>query len=109
MSSADQRPPTAQALIEQVVAAESGARLPTGAFTRNLIAGLAIAWSVFQLWIASPLPFWAAQARATRKAHDASKASSKASSASSWSKTTIANAARAASSFFLFTSSFSSS
>ena len=62
MGQADQRTPSAQALIEQVVAAESGARRPAGAATRRLIAGLAIAWSLFQLWIASPLPFWVAQA-----------------------------------------------
>ena len=61
-ASGDARSPAAQALIEQVVAAESGARRPAGAFTRRLIAGLAIAWSLFQLWIASPLPFWVAQA-----------------------------------------------
>ena len=39
-----------------IVAVETGARAPGGA-TKRIIAGAAIVWSVFQLWIASPLPF----------------------------------------------------
>jgi TRAP transporter 4TM/12TM fusion protein len=46
-----------QALLDQVVAAESGARSPEGA-TRLLILNTAVVWSLFQLWISSPLPFW---------------------------------------------------
>ncbi len=37
-------------------AVETGARVPVGS-TRKIIAGAAIAWSLFQLWIASPIPF----------------------------------------------------
>ncbi len=48
-------------LIEKVLAAESGARDPEG-LTRHLIRNLAVAWSLFQLWISSPLPFWVAEA-----------------------------------------------
>jgi TRAP transporter 4TM/12TM fusion protein len=50
-----------QALIDDVVAKESGARAPEG-FTRRLIVGTAIAWSLFQLWISSPVPFWVSAA-----------------------------------------------
>ncbi|GGK03767.1 TRAP transporter permease [Pseudomonas matsuisoli] len=41
---------------EELVAQEVGARNPLG-FMASLIAGLALAWSLFQVWIASPLPF----------------------------------------------------
>ncbi|MCY7387133.1 MAG: TRAP transporter fused permease subunit, partial [Burkholderiales bacterium] len=50
-----------QALIDQVLAAESGARHPEG-FTKHLIVFLAVAWSLFQLWISSPVPFWVSAA-----------------------------------------------
>jgi TRAP-type uncharacterized transport system fused permease subunit len=35
---------------------DAGARRPSG-FTLNVILGVAFLWSMFQLWIASPLPF----------------------------------------------------
>ncbi|MGF1725348.1 TRAP transporter permease [Photobacterium nomapromontoriensis] len=41
---------------EELIAQDVGARLPSGSMA-YLIAGLALAWSLFQLWIASPLPF----------------------------------------------------
>lgn len=41
---------------EELIAQEVGARNPQGAMAK-IIAGLALAWSLFQLWIASPLPF----------------------------------------------------
>jgi len=41
---------------EELMAQESGARSPKGLMT-VLIAGIALGWSLFQLWIASPLPF----------------------------------------------------
>jgi len=47
-------------LIEQVVAAESGAREPEG-LTRLLMVNVAVLWSLFQLWISSPLPYWVAE------------------------------------------------
>ena len=50
-----------QQLIDQVVAAESGGRAPTG-YTKGLLVAVATGWSVFQLWISSPLPFWVAAA-----------------------------------------------
>ena len=44
------------ALDEMVAATDSGARSPAGS-VGALLAWVAFAWSVFQLWIASPLPF----------------------------------------------------
>ncbi|HTN32298.1 MAG TPA: TRAP transporter permease [Pseudomonas sp.] len=41
---------------EELIAQDVGARLPEGLMAR-VIAGLALLWSLFQLWIASPLPF----------------------------------------------------
>jgi TRAP transporter 4TM/12TM fusion protein len=43
--------------LKQIVAeADTGGRKPTG-FTAQLLLVVALAWSLFQLWIASPLPF----------------------------------------------------
>jgi TRAP-type uncharacterized transport system fused permease subunit len=44
----------AQDLVAQ---ADTGARTPEGA-PRRIIVTAALAWSLFQIWIASPLPFW---------------------------------------------------
>ncbi|MCJ7929910.1 TRAP transporter permease [Aeromonas sp. LsrichE-8G] len=41
---------------EELIAQDVGARLPVGPMSW-VIAGLALIWSLFQLWIASPLPF----------------------------------------------------
>ncbi|HEA3087455.1 TRAP transporter permease [Aeromonas dhakensis] len=41
---------------EELIAQDVGARLPVGTMSW-IIAGLALIWSLFQLWIASPLPF----------------------------------------------------
>ena len=43
-------------LNELVAKADTGARNPTGVAAKVLF-GTALAWSLFQLWIASPLPF----------------------------------------------------
>jgi TRAP transporter 4TM/12TM fusion protein len=43
-------------VAEELVAAESGARNHNGK-TAKVVAAIAIAWSLFQLWYASPLPF----------------------------------------------------
>lgn len=44
---------------EELIAQDVGARLPTGLMEKT-ITGLALLWSLFQLWIASPLPFYLA-------------------------------------------------
>ena len=41
---------------QELIAQDVGARLPQGPMAKA-IAGLALLWSLFQLWIASPLPF----------------------------------------------------
>lgn len=41
---------------EELIAQDVGARSPIGVMSA-VIAGLALLWSLFQLWIASPLPF----------------------------------------------------
>lgn len=41
---------------EELIAKDVGARLPSGPMA-SVIATLALLWSLFQLWIASPLPF----------------------------------------------------
>ena len=46
----------AQNAAEDMVAAETGERAHDG-LTAKVIAAIAIAWSLFQLWYASPLPF----------------------------------------------------
>ena len=43
-------------LDELVAQSDTGARSP-GGFAAKLLFGVALAWSLFQLWIASPLPF----------------------------------------------------
>lgn len=50
------REATAEELQEMVQASDMGARSPQG-FTGRLLTGIAIAWSLFQVWYASPLPF----------------------------------------------------
>jgi len=42
---------------EAIVEAESGARNPTGAFPKKVLFYVPLAWTLFQLWYASPLPF----------------------------------------------------
>jgi len=43
-------------LQDLVAEADTGARSP-GGIPRKILLGVAAAWSLFQLWIASPLPF----------------------------------------------------
>lgn len=45
-----------QELQEMVAQTDSGARHPAGA-AGKLLFGVALTWSLFQLWVASPLPF----------------------------------------------------
>ena len=47
---------TQEELDELVASSDTGARTPPG-FVGKLILGVALCWSLFQLWIASPLPF----------------------------------------------------
>ncbi|WP_353979949.1 TRAP transporter permease [Salinicola endophyticus] len=45
-----------QAKLDELAATDTGGRKLTG-FPNRLLLGVAAAWSLFQLWIASPLPF----------------------------------------------------
>ena len=55
MKSKDTNPPEVD--VNQLVQdSDSGGRQP-GPFVRRLLLVVAVAWSLFQLWIASPLPF----------------------------------------------------
>ncbi|MDB4837649.1 C4-dicarboxylate ABC transporter, partial [Marinomonas sp.] len=44
-------------LQDLVTSSDVGARSPNNQQIVKLIAGVALAWSVFQVWIASPLPY----------------------------------------------------
>jgi TRAP transporter 4TM/12TM fusion protein len=50
------KPAVSNVDLEQLVEADTGGRRPAG-ITGRVIIGVAIAWSLFQLWYASPLPF----------------------------------------------------
>ena len=44
-------------LQDLVASNDTGGRNPTNNNVLKLMAGVALAWSLFQIWIASPLPF----------------------------------------------------
>ncbi|WP_082017969.1 TRAP transporter permease [Leisingera sp. ANG-Vp] len=51
-------PQTSDAGLEDIVAeADTGARAPKGRFSANMLWSVPLVWSIYQLWIASPLPF----------------------------------------------------
>jgi len=57
MTDENTKPRASEVDLEDMVASsDSGARKPLGA-PGKLLVGIAAAWSLFQLWIASPLPF----------------------------------------------------
>ncbi len=61
MSSANGKTPEHHELTDEelrkiVAEADTGGRKPTG-FTAGLLLIIALCWSLFQLWVASPLPF----------------------------------------------------
>jgi len=52
-----EKAPATEAELEAMIAAtDTGARSPEGSVGK-LIVGTAFCWSIFQLWIASPLPY----------------------------------------------------
>ena len=44
-------------LDDLVASVDTGGRNPSNYNVALLISGLALAWSLFQIWIASPLPY----------------------------------------------------
>ena len=61
------RAPLSAEKLEQLFAeADTGGRKPAG-WARRALFLIAVAWSVFQLWYASPLPFASATSSARRE------------------------------------------
>jgi TRAP transporter 4TM/12TM fusion protein len=56
MADINQAAPTREALETMVAEADTGGRKPTGA-SKAVIFGVSLAWALFQLWYASPLPY----------------------------------------------------
>lgn len=52
----EEKPQTGSNPEDLIAEADTGARTPRG-LTARILVGLALTWSVFQLWYASPLPF----------------------------------------------------
>ncbi|HID02063.1 MAG TPA: C4-dicarboxylate ABC transporter, partial [Desulfobacterales bacterium] len=48
---------TDEELQEMIAETDSGARNPTGAFSKKVLFLVPLIWTLFQLWYASPLPF----------------------------------------------------
>jgi hypothetical protein len=59
MSSAESSasPASAKELEDLVASTDTGGRVPDSQFAVKLMAGLALVWAVWQVWIASPLPY----------------------------------------------------
>ena len=57
MSEVDKSIKTDEELQEMIAETDSGARNPTGAFPKKVLFFVPLAWTIFQLWYASPLPF----------------------------------------------------
>ena len=57
MTKATERAPSVEAAKEIVAQTETGARNPTGKIPKQALFFVPLAWTLFQLWYASPLPF----------------------------------------------------
>ncbi len=57
MTEPNARIPSVEAAQEIVAQTETGARNPTGRIPRQVLFYVPLAWTLFQLWYASPLPF----------------------------------------------------
>ena len=53
----DNNPLTEKQAQDFVAETDTGARAPTSHFSRNVLIYVPMAWSLFQLWIASPFPY----------------------------------------------------
>jgi TRAP-type uncharacterized transport system fused permease subunit len=51
------RAPEAGQVDDFIAEADTGARNPKGSFSRGVLWGVPLIWSLFQLWIASPIPY----------------------------------------------------
>jgi len=57
MSEVEMKMKTDEELQEMIAETDSGARNPTGAFSKKVLFLIPLIWTLFQLWYASPLPF----------------------------------------------------
>lgn len=57
MTKATDSAPSLETAREIVAQTETGARNPTGTFPKQILFFVPLAWTLFQLWYASPLPF----------------------------------------------------
>ena len=57
MTKATENPIPVDNVEELVAESDTGGRNPKGAFSRNVLFFIPLAWTLFQLWYASPLPF----------------------------------------------------
>lgn len=57
MTTATENPIPTDNVEELVAEVDTGGRTPQGTFSRNVLFFVPLAWTIFQLWYASPLPF----------------------------------------------------
>jgi len=57
MTEPEIRQASQEELQEMIAETDTGARNPTGAVSKNILFYVPLAWTLFQLWYASPLPF----------------------------------------------------
>jgi TRAP transporter 4TM/12TM fusion protein len=57
MTESTQTQASQEELQEMIAESDTGARNPTGAIPKNILFFVPLAWTLFQLWYASPLPF----------------------------------------------------
>jgi len=57
MTKATDSAPSLETAREIVAQTETGARNPTGKIPKQVLFFVPLAWTLFQLWYASPLPF----------------------------------------------------
>ena len=57
MTETESRQASQEELQEMIAETDTGARNPTGAISKNILFYVPLAWTLFQLWYASPLPF----------------------------------------------------
>ncbi|MBE0584970.1 MAG: TRAP transporter permease, partial [Desulfofustis sp.] len=57
MTKPSERLPTGKSAADLVAEVDTGGRQPIGAIPRNILFFVPLAWTIFQLWQASPLPY----------------------------------------------------
>ena len=57
MTKPTEKPPSSDSAQEMIAEVDTGARKPKGAVPKKVLFFVPLAWTFFQLWYASPLPF----------------------------------------------------